>query len=275
MLHHSVSLYFAAVFIWGSTFFAIKFQLGEVAEELSVAYRFALAALMLIGWCRARRLPMRFTPAQHGWMVLQGLFLFCLNYVNGAIIFRQPVSLKVTVGALIGLAGIALVFWPELVNFDANPRALSAFGFAVLGTYIASLGNTISARNQRAQIPVVQSNAYGMAYAAIVLLLYAAVRGVEFELPLTFAYTSSLIYLSLFGSVLAFGSYLTLLGRIGSARAGYAMVLFPLVALAISTLFEGYVWTPLAATGVVLVLAGNLLVMVPRAVLMRWLQSAA
>ena len=75
------------------------------------------------------------------------------------------------------------------------------------------------------------------------------------------SYVIGLLYLALCGSVLAFGAYLTLLGRIGADRAAYATVLFPLVALAISTVVEDYVWTPTAMLGVALVLAGNLLVL--------------
>src|SRR3990167_1983905 len=81
MLTHSITLYLATVLIWGSTFYAIKFQLGDVPEMWSIAYRFGLAALLLWLWCLWRKLPLRFSRRQHGWMALQGLFLFCLNYL--------------------------------------------------------------------------------------------------------------------------------------------------------------------------------------------------
>lgn len=290
MLTHSVSLYFAAVFIWGSTFFAIKFQLGVVAEEWSIAYRFALASILLFAWCIARGLPMRFQPRQHLWMALQGLSLFCLNYLvtywatarlssgliavifstivlmniaNSALFFRKPVSVLLVFGALLGLCGITLIFLPELTSLQTNHESLLGVVLALLGTYIASVGNIASARNQKHQIPVIQSNAYGMAYGATILIIAALLQGHGFNFDFSWPYTLSLLYLSLFGSVLAFGSYLTLLGRIGPEKAAYAMVLFPLVALGISTLFENYQWSLSAALGVGLVLLGNVLMIMP------------
>src|SRR5690606_30754486 len=95
-------------------------------------------------------------------------------------------------------------------------------------------------------------------------LIVAAAGGAPLVFDPSFPYVVSLLYLALCGSVVAFGAYLTLLGRIGADRAGYVTVLFPLVALAISTLVEGYLWTPAALAGVALVLTGNLLVLLPQ-----------
>ncbi len=296
---NSVSLYLASVFIWGSTFFAIKFQLGDVAAEVSIAYRFALAALILFGWSVLRGLPLKFTLSQQLWMVSQGVFLFCLNYllvywatsdlssglvavvfstiilmniVNGALFLRKKTSAIVIVGALFGLAGISLVFWPELSNLQEGSDVYRGLGLSLLGTFVASLGNIISARNQQQQIPVIQCNAYGMTYGALIMAIAAAVQGIPFNFVATMGYSLSLLYLALFGSVLAFGSYLTLLGRIGPEKAAYTMILFPLVALAISTLFEGYQWSLSAACGVLLVLAGNLLIILPQRVVERFIK---
>lgn len=291
MLQQSAVLYAAAVLIWGSTFFAIKFQLGLVDPAVSVAYRFALAALLLLGWCRWRKLSLHFTPREHGYIALQGLMLFCLNYLvvywatqtltsglvavvfstivfmniaNGALLFRQPVAPRVMLGAVFGLGGISLVFWPELTAVDLSDDTLRGFGWALLATFIASLGNVISARNQRHGIPVVQSNAWGMAYGAALMALLALSGGIEFNWDPSPGYGLSLLFLALFGSVLAFGAYLTLVGRIGADRAAYTMILFPLVALLLSTLFEGYHWTAEAIAGIALVLCGNLLVLAPK-----------
>ncbi|TVO77807.1 DMT family transporter [Sedimenticola selenatireducens] len=296
MLTHSVSLYFAAVFIWGSTWYAIKFQLGTVPPELSVAYRFAIAAVILFAWCLLRGLPMRFNRGQHLWMALQGLMLFCLNYlifywataeltsgliavifstivlmniVNSALFFRKPIDASMVAGAVIGLLGIALVFWPEIANLRQSDGAVKGLVLSILGTFIASLGNMISARNQRQRLPVIQGNAFGMAYGAVILFLFAAGQGLPFVYENTLSYNLSILYLALFGSVLAFGSYLTLLGRIGPEKAAYATVLFPLVALGISTLFEGYQWSVLAASGVALVVMGNVLVIMPKQMALR------
>ncbi len=296
MLKHSATLYFSAVFIWGSTFFAIKFQLGDVAPELSIAYRFGLAALILFGWCFIRGLPLRFNLAQHRWMALQGVFLFCFNYllvyhatarlssgliavifstivlmniINGAIFLRKPTTLLVMLGALFGLFGIALIFAPEISSFNLSDASVMGIVLSLLGTYVASLGNIISARNQHQQVPVIQGNAWGMAYGAMALLLVAVVQGKAIQFGVGLPYGLSLLYLALFGSVLAFGSYLTLLGRIGPEKAAYTMVLFPLVALGISTLFEGYQWSTSSMAGVALVLLGNVIIIMPKTMLQR------
>ena len=287
MLKHTVTLYLSTVLIWGSTFFAIKFQLGEVPTEVSVAYRFALATLILMVWCWLRGLPMRFGFRQHLWMLAQGLTLFGFNYLvvywatsdltsgliavvfstivlmniaNGALFFGKRTTVSVLAGALIGLVGICFVFLPELSSLEVDGTTLKGMLLSLLGTFIASLGNMVSTRNQQANLPVVQTNAYGMAYGSAALAVIALIQGVPFNYEPTLAYTSSLLYLALFGSVLAFGSFLTLLGRIGAERAAYAMVLFPIVALGISTLFEGYQWSLEAVFGVTLVLIGNILI---------------
>jgi len=284
----NVSLYLATVFIWGSTWLAIKYQLGVVAPEVSIAYRFALAAALLIAWCLGRGLSLRFSLREHAWMALQGTLLFSLNYllvyeataflttglvavafstmvvmniVNGALFFRLPVQPQVVVGAIIGLLGISLVFWPEVSDFGSSQKAFLGLGLALAGTLLASLGTMVSTQNQRNGLPVVQSNAIGMSYGALLMLVVASLSGQPLDFEVTAAYIGSLLYLSLFGSVLAFGCYLTLLGRIGPSRAAYAMVLFPVVALAISTVAEDFRWSAAAAGGALLVLAGNLLVL--------------
>ncbi len=291
MFTHSISLYFSAVFIWGSTFFAIKFQLGEIPSELSIAYRFAIASLILFGWCFIKGLPLRFNLIQHLWMSFQGVFLFSLNYLviywatssltsgliavifstivlmniaNSILFLKKSASVIMIFGALLGLAGIALIFAPELEYFNSANNSLTGIALSLLGTFIASLGNIISAHNQRQKIPVIQTNAYGMAYGAFLLFVLALLQGFSPAFDFTMSYSLSLLYLALFGSVLAFGSYLTLLGRIGPEKAAYTMVLFPLVALGISTLFESYQWTMSSALGVVLVLMGNVIIILPK-----------
>jgi len=291
MFTHSISLYFTAVFIWGSTFFAIKFQLGNVAAELSIAYCFAIASLLLFGWCIFRGLPLRFSRQQHLWMGLQGVFLFCLNYLviywatsklssgliavifstivlmniaNSILFLGQSASRVMIFGALLGLLGITLIFAPELTGFNSSNDSLVGIALSLLGTFIASIGNIISAHNQRQKIPVIQTNAYGMAYAAVFIFMLALIQGYPLNFDLSWGYSLSLLYLAFFGSVLAFGSYLTLLGRIGPEKAAYTMVLFPIVALVISTLFESYQWSMSSLVGVILVLLGNVIIIMPK-----------
>lgn len=280
--------YTATVLIWGSTWIGIKLQLGVIEPMVSVAYRFALAAIILLLWCWIRRLPMRFSAIEHLFIALQGVFLFAMNYllfyvaelyiasglaavifstillmnmINGAIFLRSPIDLKVIAGGTLGLAGIVLVFRPEISSFTMENHGLRGILLCLAATFLASLGNILSARNQKQRLPVVQTNAYGMAYGAVLMLLLAFFSGKGFTIDMSVTYLGSLIYLSVFGSIIAFGCYLSLIGSIGADRAAYATLLFPLVALAISTIWEGYHWSTSAICGVALILSGNLLML--------------
>lgn len=286
MLIRNLLLYTVTVLIWGSTWLGIKFQLGEVDPLVSVIYRFSLATALLFAWCVLRGLTMRFGVRDHLFIALQGVCLFAVNYwlfylaevhltsgivavmfstivfwniLNGRIFLKTPVRANVLCGAGLGIVGIGLVFWPELSDFNLADDGFKGFLLSMAATLMASFGNILSARNQKHGLPVVQTNTYGMAYGALVMLAVAVIAGKPFSFDPSAAYVVSLLYLALFGSVVAFGCYLTLVGRIGADRASYATLLFPIIALIISTLFEGYHWTPPALAGVVIILAGNAL----------------
>lgn len=285
---NNLSLYLASILIWGSTWMAITFQYGSVAPEVSVAYRFGLAALLLAGWCLARGLRLRFTPREHGWMALQGALMFGLNYVcvylaeqripsglmavlfsllavlnllGARIFFGTPLAPKALAGAAIGIAGVAILCLPEAVASHPSGGMRAGLILALVATVASSLSNLVSQRNQRHGIPVVQGNALSMAYGAAFVALYCGLAGRSFTFDPSLRYLGSLAFLALFGSVLAFGAYLTLVGRIGAGRAGYAMVAIPVVALVLSTFAEGLHWPWWLALGVGLCLAGNLLVL--------------
>jgi drug/metabolite transporter (DMT)-like permease len=286
-------LYVSSVLIWGTTWLAITFQLGVVPVEVSVAYRFALAAILLLGYCTLRRLPMRFTLADHRFMALQGLFLFGLNYlltyhaerfissgltavgftaivflniIGARLVFGTPITGSMILGASLGALGIALVFWRDLSRFEASRNGALGLGLILGAATMSSVGNLLAAWNQKHRgLPIVQSNAFGMAYGALLVAAIAIVAGASFRVEPTLSYLGSLLYLAFFGTVIAFGAYLSLLGRIGAARAGYASVLFPLVALALSTWIEGFVWHVPAIAGMALSLAGNVIILRKRA----------
>lgn len=278
--------YTMTVLIWGSTWLGIKFQLGVVDPSQSVAYRFLLAASILFAWCLLRRLPLRFTRGDHAMIALQGVCLFALNYllfylaelqitsglaavvfstivimnlINGRLFLGTPVEGRVLFGGGLGLLGLTLMFWPEMVAVDFSGPVVQGLLLSFAATYLASLGNILSARNQRHGLPVVQTNTFGMAYGALCMLVVVLVGGAPLRIELTLPYLVSLAYLALFGSVIAFGCYLSLVGRIGPGRAAYATLLFPLVALLLSTFWENYQWTTAAIAGIGLILGGNYL----------------
>ena len=277
--------YVLTVLIWGSTWIGIKLQLGSVDPMASVAYRFSLAAVILLGWCLFKRLPMQFSLKEHGFMALLGLLLFGFNYlffyiaelyvssglaavifstillmnvINGALFLKTPIDKKVIIGGLCGLSGIILVFNPEIASYSLKDDGFIGVIYCLLATFLASLGNITSARNQKRGLPIVQTNGFGMGYGAIAMFLSLFVSGKALSFEFSVVYIGSLSYLALFGSVIAFGCYLSLVGTIGADRAAYATLLFPLVALLISTLWEGYEWSVSAGAGVMLILIGNI-----------------
>ena len=285
---NNLVLYVATVLIWGSTWIGIKYQLGDVSPLVSIAHRFMLAAVLIFAYLLLRRQLARVSLTHHLFIALQGLCLFCTNYVfiytataqltsglvavvfstmvimnmvNAAIFLGLPMSPMVALGGAVGLAGMAGVFLPELQALDLSDANFRALLMCLAGTLSASLGNIVAARNQRYGLGVLTCNAWGMLYGALTLYVVALLLGHRITLSAEPAYLISLVYLSVFGSVVAFWAYVTLIGNIGADRASYTSLLFPIVALAISTLLEGYSWTWVAAGGLCLVLVGNALVM--------------
>ena len=281
-------LFSLSTFIWGTTWLVIKFQLGLVPPEVSVGWRFALASLLLLGWCALRGIPLRFRAGEHAAFALLGLLLFGLNYVlvylaevhltsglvavifsflvfwnllGARLLFGTPAPRAVVVGAALGVAGVALLFWPEVALLRGDASLGAGLAYALAGTLVASAGNLWSQRLFGRGVPVVPGTAWSMGYASVGVLAWCVARGLPLSFDARWPYLLSLAYLALLGSVVAFVAYLTLLRRIGAGRAGYTAAVIPAVAMLASTLFEGYRWTAAAAAGLALVLAGTVLVL--------------
>ncbi|CNF35740.1 DMT family transporter [Yersinia frederiksenii] len=279
-------LYFLVVLIWGTTWIAITLQQqGDVAITVSIFYRFTLAAgammLVLLLTRRLRPLAMR----DHLFCVAQGFCVFAFNFycfyhaaayissglesvifsmavlfnaVNSMIFFRQRFSPNLLPASILGMIGIVALFWQDLTAAHIAPELLKGIGLSLLGTYGFSLGNMISSRHQRRGLDILSTNAYAMTYGAILMGFFSLIQHQSFTLELTVSYLGSLLYLAIFGSVIAFAAYFSLIGRIGASGAAYSTLLFPLVALTISTLYEDYHWHLNAIIGLILILLGNL-----------------
>ncbi len=281
-------LFIACALIWGSTWIAITFQTGEAAPLVAVAWRFTIASICLGLFCLIRRLPMRLPLHIHIKMAGVGLFLYTLDYtllyvaqhyiisallalMSSCIIYinvglrrwwlKQPVRPEVLVGATFGMIGITLIFIPEFANVRLDAALAAGLGIALISFFCASVGNVISERILDKGTPVIQMNFYAMTYGLVFLYGSALVSGQSFALPQSVDFYVALLYLGIFGSVLAFGSYMKLLQQIGSDKAAYVVLVYPIVALIISTFFEGYRWTLLAGVGVAVVLFGNAIAM--------------
>jgi drug/metabolite transporter (DMT)-like permease len=284
-------LYLVLVIAWGFSWYAIKLQLGGVAPEVSVCYRFALAALVLwAGLALTGRLQ-RAKWEDHRRFALMGFFLFGLNFMlmyeathfvtsgvvavlfSTASVFNvanqwlwlgQRPKPRVVLGALLGVAGIGLVFGREVIHLGATQGTAFGVLLALGGTLSFSIGNILSARLKAARVDMPNTVARGMTYSACYFAIYTILRGDSFGFDLSASYVLSLLYLAVIGSVLAFLAYLSLINRVGADRAAYATVFFPLVALGVSTVFEGYEWTWVALIGLALIVAGNVAIFAPR-----------
>jgi len=284
---YNVALYLLTIAIWGSTWILAKFQVDSTSALQSVFYRYVIAALLLQGLITILRSRNHHSWRTHALFFLLGSFLFCWNYVlfytatqmglttgliavifsliitmnmiNNAILFKELPEPSTLIGAVVGLIGISMVFAEDIAIIYGQGLYV-AIVLCVLATYMASLGNMVSKILQRQGVSVTGSNGWGMTYGALTLLVVVLVFDRPLVLPLTLSFLSSLIFLSVIGSIVAFWSYLTLLGRVGADKAAYAMIVFPILSLMISWLFEGFLWTPVKLFGVGVILVGNLFI---------------
>jgi drug/metabolite transporter (DMT)-like permease len=280
-------LYGLTVIAWSLSWYAIALQVGTVSNEVNMVWRFGIATILMFAWVFLSGRRLRFPPADHLRFAALGVLLFSSNFiffyygalylVSGllsvvfslasvinmllaAIIMGQRLSPRILTGGVLGFSGIALMFWPEIARQDVSGAALLGLALCLGGTLCFCFGNLVSASAQKKGLPLVSMNAWGMLYGTLWAGLLAVALGRDFIVEPTIAYLGSLVFLAVISTVLAFAAYLTLLGRIGAARAGYATVIFPVFALVVSTFLEGYQWTGFALAGLVLVAAGNVVV---------------
>lgn len=278
-------LYCLVVVIWGTTWIAIYLQQGPVAAPVSIFWRFAVATALMMIIMLARGKLRSLSLRDHLFCLLQGSCVFCFNFwcfytaaawintglesvifsmavlfnaVNSFFFFGQKPPLRFYCAAALGLTGIVTLFWHDLMSSGFSGSLLLGIGLSALGTYGFSLGNMISLRHQKKGLEVMTTNSWAMLYGTLLISTIALVRGDNFTPQWTFSYLGALLYLAAFGSVIAFGAYFTLVGRIGPSNAAYSTLLFPLVALSFSTVYEGYSWQMNAVAGLVLILVGNL-----------------
>lgn len=284
----TLPLFLVPTLIWGSTFFAIKFQLGVVSPSWSVSYRFILAGAILLTFCGVMRKNLTFSLKAHLRMLQQGTLLFGINYwlvyiaeqeiisalvaiafstiifmniLFGRIFLKKQVEKKVFVGATFGIIGTVVLFRQELMQIDFDHLPWFHLGLCFSSVVVASLGNITSAINQKNKLPVIQTNAYGMLYGGIITGLVALISQEPITFDDSFTYIASLLYLAVFGSIFAFGSYLTLIGKIGADKAAYVLVVLPLIAVLLSILFEGYEFGWQVLLGIALILGGNVMIL--------------
>jgi drug/metabolite transporter (DMT)-like permease len=285
---NTLTVFAGCVAIWGTTWLAITFQLGRVPVEASVAYRFILAAALLFAYCKMRRLPLRFSVAEHAVLALLGLLMYSVGYLfvyraelhvasglvavgysaspllamfGMRIAFGQAMNARMMLGAVLGIAGVALVYWPELEHAKHRGNVSLGALFTAAAVLVTTLGNLVAHRNHERKLHGWATMAWSMGYGGVASLVASAAMGEPLAFDWSPPYLLSLLYLTVFGSILAFAAFLELLGRVGPSRASYVGVMVPIVALVISSVFEGFNWQALTFAGVAVSVAGNVLVL--------------
>ncbi len=280
-------LYALTVIAWSVSWFAIRLQIGTVPNEVNLVWRFGIATMLMMAWVVTSGRRIGFPLRDHMRFAALGVLMFSANFllfyygagylVSGllsvvfslasvvnillaAVILGERRSPRVLAGGLIGFFGIALMFAPEIAGHGLSGATMIGLALCVAGTLSFCLGNQISAAGLRRGLPLIPMTAWGMVYGTLFSALLAVLLGRPFIIEPTLTYLGSLLFLAVVSTVVAFSAYLTLLSRIGPARAGYATVMFPIFALLVSTVMEGYQWSAYAFAGLVLVAMGNVLV---------------
>lgn len=288
----NAALYGLAVVIWGSTWLAIKFQLGTVPPVVSVVWRFAIAAAITLLIAHARRNTLRFSLRQHFSIAVAGVPMFGLSYLcvyageqfitsglmaliysliviwtllGSRALFGTAIAVTAIAAALLGVSGLALVFWPEIVSVYQGHGNATGLELGLLGSMLSAAGGLAASYNERNGIPILPGMGWAMLYGAISSAIFAVLTGQSFTFDWSTAYLASLAWLTFFGSVIAFAAYLTLQSRVGPYRASYSAVAIPVVALILSTFFEHLQWQVNMVAGVIMCLTGNLLAHLPQA----------
>lgn len=273
--------YGLTVLIWGLTWTAIRLQVEAAPVDLSVFYRFVMAAgVALVVLVLTRRLQ-RLSLRQHGWLVLQGLTLYSVNFLliyraaesmtsgllavvfslaalfnafNGWLWLRARPTPRLYPAVALGVSGVALLFWHDLELGNATGASIL---FALGGTFWFSMGNLVSVRVRQAGVPLLLANAWAMVYGALILGAWCLFQGVTWVWPTSSTFWGATVFLAVPGSIIAFYCYITVIQTLGADRAGYATVLFPVVALSVSTWLEGFEWTAPAVAGAAMAILGN------------------
>ena len=287
-MNSTIFLFIATLLCWGPTWYIIKFQLGTVDPMVSVFYRFFLASVIILLFCIYKKINLRFSIKEHFFIAVLGIFLFNINYVifylstqylisgfvalcfssilfmnviNNIIFHRSSPNIVTLIGGTIGTLGLIIIFYDEIITFEFSSGTSYGIFLGIIATYFASLGNLISAHTSKIKLEVIPVTGLGMFYGSISLFIYLILMGNSFSFELSNQYIFSLIYLSIFGSVFGFSLYLTLIKKLGSNDAAYVAIIMPLMALVVSTFFEGLVWDLSLVLGAIMIVLGNIIIL--------------
>ncbi len=282
----TVFLYLLMILVWGASWIAIKWQGGEVPTEVSILYRFVIAVVLMFILGKVFNKLQSVKRRDQMYFALQGLCLFSCNFIafynatfyipsglvavimatvpiinaiHGRLIYKTPTNSNFWLSVVIGLSGICLLFGSDLLQTNWSSNVLIGLMYALLGSWFFSMGNMVSIRNTRNNIGPFTATSYAMLYGCAALLIMILIKGLDFTISTDLRYIGSLLYLAVPASIIGFTAYLVLVDRIGANNAAYLLVITPIVALIVSSIFEDYQWTIYSTVGLTLVVFGNVI----------------
>ncbi|MGB9988110.1 DMT family transporter [Pseudoduganella rhizocola] len=281
-------LFITACLIWGSTFWAITLQLGEVAPSVSVVYRFALSSAVLFAWCWLRGDKLRLPWKAQRWTILQGCASFGVSYIctysseqylvsalvgvlfalmvfwiplMSRVAFGTPLTWRTWAGGGVAVSGVILLFYQSIsialhdISLGGEGHFLLGLMLALTATIASSLGNVLVVKVREHAPNVLLTMAWGMLWGTLLVTAWVFASGQSFALPTAPRYWAGLLYLALFGSVIAFACYFTLIDRIGGQKAVYIGVVTPVISVLLSIRLENFRPGLVECLGMVLCLA--------------------
>ncbi|MBD8532893.1 MULTISPECIES: DMT family transporter [unclassified Massilia] len=281
-------LFTLASLIWGSTFWAITLQLGDVPPSVSVVYRFALASSVLFAICIGRGIKLHLPWRTQKWVMLQGVATFGLSYICtyqaeevvvsglvavlfalmvfwtpllGRVFYGTPIAPRTWGAGAVATGGVALLFYHSIgaawrdVQAGGSGHFLLGVVLALVATIASSAGSIVVGKVREQSGNVMLTTAWSMFWGTLLVAVYAVLTGQRFMLPPTLSYTLGLLYLAIFGSVIAFLAYFTLINRIGPQKAVYIGVITPVLSVLLSIQLEHYRPGPVEFLGMILCLA--------------------
>ena len=280
--------------IWGSTWLVIRDQLGTVPASWSVAYRFIIAAVGMVILAVAMRQPLKIDRPMVGWTMLLGLLQFSMNFnfvyaaenhitsglvavmfalliVPNALLAKYWLGRQIggafRLGSAIATVGVALLMLQEYrVAPVGGTEVLLGLSLALCSVCTASVSNVLQVTPKIARYPTITILAWSMLWGSLANALFAFITQGPPVIDTRPGYIGGVLYLSIIGSVVTFPLYFRLIRDIGPGKAAYTGVVIPVVAMILSTIFEGYIWSTLALAGGLLAMVGLVVAMQARKV---------
>lgn len=283
--------FWVCTLIWGTTWFVIRGQLGVVPPSWSVTYRFLIAGCVMFAYAGLTGRPLALPRCAHVLAVLFGLAQFAFNFnfvyraeahiTSGlvALIFAllivpntifsrlflgQRATVRFYIGSTVAMAGIALLFVNEFRASEGSENVALGLVLTLLGVLSASAANVMQASERIRGLPMASFLAWGMIWGALMDGAWAWITTGPPVVEWTPVYLGGVLYLSIAASAVAFMCYFSVIRLIGPGPAAYSSIVTPVIAMAISTAFEGYRWTVFSVAGGVLAMAGLVIAMMAR-----------